>query len=254
MFNFGRFALCIAFGVVLLGTTKLAPRVSGQNLDYLPFSRSLLRPFPLKRIGLPGDLISGRTLTVADIQVVEEKSAGIENESDSESIHHLAFSGRNIYGTSWSVKAQAGNYYESFYTGDIDRNGKSDVILAIGTGGNGLAPTTRLIFLTFDRKGDPTIFEGTGYYQTGPNGILDVADLDRDGRAELVHMLFDDGYWITNVYRVRNSRWSLVRGRFANMSFPLYTRFTIRPNHKPVKPRRGRNPVAPNLLKKTARQ
>ena len=249
MFN-GRVAIFV--GVVLLGTTTLAPKVLGQNLDYLPFSRSLLRPFPVKRIELPGDLRSGRTLTVAGIQVVEEKSAGIENESDPESIHHLAFSGRNHNGKSWSVRARAGHYYEAFYTGDLDQNGNSDLILAMNTGGNGLAPTTRLIFLTFDRKGDPTIFEGTGYYQTGPNSILDVADLDRDGHAELVHMVYDDGYWITNVYRVRDSRWSLVKGRFANMSFPLYTRFTNYPNHSPVKPRRGRNPVAPDLLKKIA--
>ena len=250
MFN-GRVAIFV--GVVLLGTTTLAPSVSAQNLDYLPFSRSLLRPYPLKRIELPGDLRSGRTLTVGGIQVVEEKSAGIEDEADPGSIHHLAFSGRNQSGKPWSVRAPAGHYYEAFYIGDIDRNGNSDLILAMGTGGNGLAPTTRLIFLTFDRKGEPTIFEGTGYYQAGPNGILDVTDLDRDGRAELVHMVFDDGYWITNVYRVRDARWSLVKGRFANMNFPLYTRFTIRPNHKPVKPRRGRNPVSPNLLKGAGR-
>ena len=79
-----------------------------------------------------------------------------------------------------------------------------------------------------------------------------MADLDGDGRAELLYMNYDDGYWITNLYRLRESRWSRVEGRFAGLGFPLYTRFTIRPNHRPVRPARGRNPVAPDLIKENS--
>jgi len=183
-------------------------------------------------------------------KIQEEKAAGVENE-DAESIHRLVFSGRNLSGKPWRVSAPASYYYDALYEGDLDRNGIRDLILSMNTGGNGLAPSTRLIFLTFDRKGDPNIFEATGYYQTAPAGILDVADLDGDRRAELVHMVFDDGYWITNVYRVRESRWNRVQGRFANLRFPLHTRFTNQPNHRAVRPARGRQPVAPNLLKES---
>ncbi|MBC8029330.1 MAG: hypothetical protein H7Z16_04405 [Pyrinomonadaceae bacterium] len=245
-----RTVLFTALVVVLLSTTRVTPITAGQgeNMNYLPFSKSLLRPFKLKRIKVPEDLRSGRAINVAGVQIQEEKAAGVENEGEG-SIHRLVFSGRNLSGKTWRVGAPAASYYDALYEGDLDRNGIRDLTLAIRTGGNGLAPSTRLIFLTFDRKGDPTLFEATGYYQLESHGILDVADLDGDRRAELVHMVFDDGYWITNVYRVRESRWSRVMGRFANLRFPLYTRFTNRPNHKPVKPAGGRNPVAPSLLK-----
>jgi hypothetical protein len=250
MQNVNRIVLFTASVVVLLSTTTITPIAAGQgeNMNYLPFSKSLLRPFKLKRIELPEDLRSGRAINVAGVQIQEEKAAGIENEGEG-SIHRLVFSGRNLNGKMWRVSAQASYSYDAIYEGDLDRNGSNDLILAIRTGGNGLSPSTRLIFLTFDRKGDPTIFEATGYYELESHGIPDVADLDGDRRAELIHMVFDDGYWITNVYRLRESRWTRMTGRFANLRFPLYTRFTNRPNHKPVQPARGRNPVAPNLLK-----
>lgn len=250
MLNVIRILVIATLVFVSLSTTRLLPIAHGQgeNMDYLPFSKSRLHPFKLKRIEMRDDLRSGRVINVAGVQIQEEKAAGVD-DPNGESIHRIVFSGRNRDGKPWRVSATASNYYDTLYAGDLDRNGLSDLILTMGTGGNGLAPSTRLIFVTFDRRGDATLFEATGYYQAGPDGILDVGDLDRDGRAELVHMVFDEGYWITNIYRIRESRWSLVKGRFANLNFPLYTRFTLRPNHKPVQPGRGRRPFAPNLLK-----
>lgn len=235
--------------LALVATAGFTPGVAGQgeHMDYLPFSRSLLRPFKLKKIELSEDLRSGRALKVAGVQIQEEKAAGTD-DPNAESIHRLVFSGRNARGNTWRISAPAAHNYDALYEGDLDKNGIWDLILAISTGGNGLAPSTRLIFVTFDLHGQPTLFEGTGYYQPLPDGILDVADLDGDGRAELVHMVFDDGYWITDVYTLRNSRWRRVKGRLAGLRFPLYTRFTNRPNHKPVKPARGRNPASLNLL------
>ena len=247
MLNFLRVMLLIAVVFSLPGVMPIT-MAQGEHMNYLPFSEKLLRPIKLKKIELPEDLRSGRAITVAGIQVQEEKSAGVE-DAEAESIHRLVFSGHNRKGKSWRVSAPASHYYDAFYEGDLDRNGMRDLMLAMNTGGNGLAPSTRLIFLTFDRKGNPNLFAGTGFYQSGPDGILDVADLDGDQRAELVHMVFSDGYWITNIYRVRESRWKRVQGSFAGLRFPLYTRFTNRPNHRAVRPARGRNPVAPDLLK-----
>jgi len=251
MLNIVRVPLFALLVIILLATSGVEPitLAQGENMDYLPFSQNLLRPFKLKRIELKEDLRSGRAIKVAGVQIQEEKAAGIENEADAESIHRLVFSGRNLNGKTWRVSAAASNYYGALYEADLDRNGIRDLILSMGTGGNGLAPSTRLIFVTFSRRGDANIFEATGYYQPGPASILDVADLNRDGRAELVHMVFDEGYWITNIYRVRHSRWTRVKGRFANLRFPLYTRFTNWPNHKPTQPVRGRKPIATDLLK-----
>jgi hypothetical protein len=242
MLNIIRIVLFAVLGVTLMAVSRIAPTATGQgeNMNYLPFSKSLLRPFKLKRIELPEDLRSGRAINVEGVEIQEEKAAGVENEAEAES---------NLSGEKWRLSVQASRYYGSLYEGDLDRNGTRDLILTMNIGGLGLSPSTRLIFLTFTRNGDARIFEATGYYQPADHSILDLADLDGDRRAELVHMVFDDGYWITNLYRVRESRWSRVTGRFANLRFPLYTRFTNQPNHRPVKPARGRNPVAPNLLK-----
>jgi len=246
-----RFARFATFAAVLVAATSYTPGALGQgeNMDYLPFSRSLLRPFKLNRTDVAEDLRSGRSVKVNAIEIQEEKAAGIENGSDAVSIHRLVFTGHNLKGKRWQVRADASYHYDALYEGDLDRNGASDLILAMHTGGNGLAPSTTLIFLTVDRKGEPHIFEATGFYETHALGIVDVADLDGDRRAELVHMVFDDGYWITNIYRVREARWTRVSGVFAGSRFPLYTRFTDRPNHKPVTPTRGRRPRAADLLK-----
>ena len=60
-------------------------------------------------------------------------------------------------------------------------------------------------------------------------------------------MNFSDGYWITNIYEVRNARWQRVAGRHGNHTYPLYTRFTFKENHKVTIPKRGRHPFAPDL-------
>ncbi|HZB44031.1 MAG TPA: hypothetical protein VE360_02245, partial [Pyrinomonadaceae bacterium] len=135
------------------------------------------------------------------------------------------------------------------YEGDLDRNGVRDLVVSIGTGANGLGEPTHLIFLTFNRRGHPSLFEATGYFDPRAGDIYDLADLDGDRRAELLFMTYDDGYWVTNVYQPHESRWGRVSGRLAGLQFPLYTRFTRRPNHTPVRPAPGRAPHQPDLVK-----
>jgi hypothetical protein len=237
-----------------------APRLSAQSVEreYLPFPESKLRRFPLKRTELARAALTGeRGVTVSGVRIREEESpragGGARNTEDAEEPERrLVFSGLDREGKAWRVETDTDVYYEAVYAGDLDRNGQADLVVSIGTGGNGLAPPTRLVFLTRDRAGRPTLFEATGYFESRARDIFDVADVDGDGRAELLYMNYDDGYWITNLYRLRESRWSRVEGRFAGLSFPLYTRFTRRPNHRPVRPAPGRNPVAPDLLKENA--
>jgi hypothetical protein len=215
----------------------------------------MLRHLPLKKTEVPADTLrSGQPFVVSGVkmQEVDEPEAsrgGAPVGEEGERERRLVFSGRDGSGTEWRVKTDTYIYYDAVYEGDLDRNGLRDLVLTAYTGGNGLAPPTDLIFLTFDRGGRPTLFEATGYFDPQDDRIFGVADMDGDERAELLFMTFDDGYWITNVYRLRESRWSLVRGRFAGLSFPAYTRFTRRPNHKPVRPAPGRRPVAPDLIK-----
>ncbi len=72
-------------------------------------------------------------------------------------------------------------------------------------------------------------------------------DLDRDGRAELLYMNFDEGYWVTTLYAAGGGHWRRVEGAHGRRTYPLYTRFTNRPNRRPTTPRTGRRPFTPDL-------
>ena len=108
--------------------------------------------------------------------------------------------------------------------------------------------------ITFDQKGRPVTFEADGYFQEVDGTIFDLVDLDHDGRAELIYMNFDSGYWITNLYKVRNGRWQRIVGPHGKRIYPLYTRFTFRENHKSTVPKRGRHPFAPDLSNTSPRK
>jgi hypothetical protein len=105
-------------------------------------------------------------------------------------------------------------YAFRFYSADLDRNGICDLVMIYPTGGNGLAPTSHFFSLTFDEQGRPVPFKADGYFEESAKGITDLVDLNIDGRAELIYMNFDDGYWITNLYEVRAARWRRVRGSY----------------------------------------
>lgn len=232
------------FAAALLLAPPPAASAQGLNADYLPFPRSRLRPFPLTRHDA-GGIRGARPFVAAGVSVREEEAE--------QGGHRLVFSGRDRAGREWEASTEGRSFYQSLYEGDLDRNGARDLVLAVATGGNGLAPPTHLVFLTFDREGRPTLFEATGYFDAREGDIYDLTDLDRDGRAELLYMVYDDGYWITNLYRLREGGWGRVEGRFAGLSFPAYTRFTQRPNHRPVRPAAGRRPQAPDLLARNAK-
>ena len=239
--------LKLAFAAALLLSLPPVAHAQSVNGDYLPFPKSRLRRFPLKRHDA-GAIRGERPFVVSGVRIREEERATPAAESGAG--YDLVFGGRDAAGREWEVRTDGLSYLEAVYVGDLDRNGVRDLVLTAGTGGNGLAPPRHLIILTFDRAARPHLLEATGYFDPRETDIFDLADFDGDGRADLLFMVFDDGYWITNLYRVRDARWSRVEGRFAGFSFPAYTRFTNRPNHRPVRPAPGRSPRAPDLLKK----
>lgn len=231
-----RSALLLA---LLSGASALA-WAQGENQDYLPLSRAELgRPFALRAVGqlapAPGRPLN---LTVG--------VAGAELRQDEDGNISVAGQGRD--GRAWS--AQLGGLCAggaSVYEADLDRNGWRDLLLFMPTCGNGLAPSSHILTLMFDANGLPVPFEAEGYFTPQGHGIFDLVDMDNDGRAELLYMNFADGYWITNLYQARDAHWQKIVGRFARHIYPLYTRFTNRPNRRAVVPRRGRQPYAPDL-------
>jgi hypothetical protein len=226
---------------ILLGAIGLLPHASAQNQSYLPFDRSAVRPrFRMDPLGSVGPASAPRALAVG------VSGASLEVTEDGDTI----VTGSDRAGRTWSVQtgfSGCAGGGPTFFKSDLDRNGIQDLVMVAPTCGNGLAPSSHVFTLMFDDSGRPVPFEADGYFELLENGIFDVADLNGDGRADLLYMNFDDGYWITNVYTARAARWRRVEGRFGRYAYPLFTRFTNRPNHRPTTPKPGRRPFAPDL-------
>lgn len=118
---------------------------------------------------------------------------------------------------------------------DFDANGKRDLLIVSQTGGNGMAPPTRLLFFLTGQDGAMTPWVRYGYFTFDlRTGILDdLVDLDGDGRAELLDMAYGGGYWSTFPYQAREAHWSRITGSFAWSEFPIWTRFTEKANRLP---------------------
>jgi hypothetical protein len=226
-----------------------AAAFQNENQSYMPLSDAeTAQSFPVEYVGTWGKGRPGYFPEMRDERLPERLNVGASGAKVSvKDDEDLLISGRDRAGKEWRVELGPAVYSCRFYLADLDRNGLRDVVLLFPTGGNGLAPTSHLFALTFDERGRPVPFEADGYFEEKNGRVFDLVDLDRDGRAELIYMNFDDGYWITNLYEVGGARWRRIRGRHAGRSYPLYTRFTNRPNRKPSTPKRGRHPFAPDL-------
>jgi len=88
---------------------------------------------------------------------------------------------------------------------------------------NGLAPSDHVLVVSFDAAGRPVVFEVEVYSESDGRGIDDLIDLDRNGRADLTVMNYDDGSWITNIYSAIGGRWRRASRALSNHDFPLYS-------------------------------
>lgn len=227
-----------------------------ENQGYLPLTNAeIARKFPVTYVGTMGHSRPGYFEGTSDKQLpgtinVGPSGATVKATDDDED---LLITGHDKHKQPWSVQIGFPAYSSRFYEADLDRNGIRDAVIVFPTGGNGLAPTSHILTITFDENGRPVTFEADGYFQEANGKIFDLVDLNRNGRAELIYMNFDEGYWITSIYEVTNARWQRVEGRHANRTYPLYTRFTFKENHKPTVPKRGRHPVTPDLSNRSPR-
>lgn len=222
-----------------------------ENQDYLPLTRAeVQKKFPVKYLGTLGNDRPGYFEAIADKPLPASLNIGPSGALITEvGDNDLVIAGKDRRNKEWSIRlgGSVRSYACRFYEADLDRNGTRDAVLVTPTGGNGLAPTNHLFAITFDERGRPLTFEADGYFEEADEKIFDLVDLNQNGRAELIYMNYSDGYWITNIYEVRNARWQRVVGRHGTRVYPLYTRFTSRENHRPTTPKRGRHPFAPDL-------
>lgn len=217
--------------------------LSAQSTNYMPLNeRELGRPFPLKRLAVFTDKSAPLSSRAGP--------AGSTFEFIPSDPEIVSLKGADKSGRPWRVAAF--EYYGCsggtvIYESDLDGDHTVDAVLIAPTCGNGLSPQRSLQAITFDRAGRPVPFEIEGYFEELADGIRELVDLNRDGAADLVAMNFDDGYWITNGYSLHGARWRRVQGAFGRRSFPLYTRFTNRPNRRAVTPSPTRHPWAADV-------
>lgn len=227
-----------------------------ENQSYLPLTAAEMKnTFPITYVGTLGNTRAGYFEKMREMPLPKKVTAGVSDVFVSEGDDDFTLTGKDKNQKSWSVKLDSSYWSGSvrFYVSDLDKNGIKDLILWIPTGGNGLAPTSHFLSLTFDSTGRPFPFRAEGYFEDRNGKLFDLVDIDNDGRAELLYMNYDDGYWITNFYKIQNARWQKVKGKLGSRAYPLYTRFTYRENHKPAIPLKGKNPTAPDLSNTTAK-
>jgi hypothetical protein len=151
----------------------------------------------------------------------------------------FSISGNDRVGKSWAIHAgQMHNVagWARIFTADLDKNGIRDIVIWMPNPGNGMAPSGMIKIITFEKNGRPIIWGDAGFYDADEKGVKDLLDIDRDGRAELLTMHFGYGYWISNLYQVKNARWHRVSGKFGRLRYPALTRFTYRrPNRTIVR-------------------
>jgi len=207
---------------------------------YLPLSKAeIATSFPLKFHG-----------TLGPEHIIKTLPAGPSGLTVSTNQNgDLLFTGNDKLQKKWTIAICSEGLRIPYYvfTSDLDHDGTPDLTLVCGTGGCGLAPSAHILSFLFDASGRPVPFTADGYFDYDEHGIRDLVDIDGDGKAELVYMNYDDGYWITSLYQARNGHWQKLQGRCGSRIFPIHTRFTNHENHTPVTPKSGRHPFAPDL-------
>jgi hypothetical protein len=223
----------------LIMTVSCLPALAFMD-GYLPLSKTeISRSFPVQYQGLLGP--------EHIIKTIPAGPSGLTVSTNQNG--DLLFTGNDKLQKKWTIAICSEGLRIPYYvfTSDLDHDGTPDLTLVCGTGGCGLAPSAHILCFLFDTSGRPVPFTADGYFDYDEHGIRDLVDIDGDGKAELVYMNYDDGYWITSLYQARNGHWQKLQGRCGSRIFPIHTRFTNRENHTPVTPKSGRHPFAPDL-------
>ncbi|MFY9260389.1 MAG: VCBS repeat-containing protein [Gallionella sp.] len=230
----GLFLLCCC------GITQAAPDFDTLPYRYLPLSTSELgKPFPLQwlREVDQNNEATPRKFNVS-IGLTGAQLSWANEIDDDHPAQPLTATGKDRAGKPWRVQIDKleGCAPTQLYQADLDQNGLQDLVVVRQTCGNGLAMPTLIYLLTFENNGRPTLLALNSYFAEARHALTALVDMNHDGKAELIDMRHGQGYWAINLYQVEEARWQRVQGKFAQRSYPLYTRFTSRSNRHAVMP------------------
>lgn len=234
-------AIAGCFVVVALQCMSFLPDAKSIMSDYTPLSASDLgKHFFLSTVKEQDQLTHEKTITVAGAKISLSTEKG----------DALKICGNDVLGRQWNIFKRFFGLGTAIFHGDLDQNGKEDLILLQSTGACGIAPPSVVTLILFDPKGIPHVFEWSGYSSADKNGweasskkafIDDILDLNKDGRAEIVTEQLDyafagnkdRSYWRTVIYQAKDS--NLVRLRtYKNYALPTIVAYKFKPNHRPV--------------------
>lgn len=226
----------------------------GSNFQ-LPVNKRDVQPFHLNLMAKSHPVSEEKGLD--EVFPVGPRGAKFHLSLESE----ITITGKDATGNDWSVELNGchiGLGYELF-SGDLDANGYPDAILITYTGANGFLPSAIISIITFDEKGRPILLQDGQNAEAGEHGVLQIVDIDNDDKAELIATHYDsedgkdkwDGYYIANIYKVKNARWSKLK-QFAGYSLPIVTHYSFEDKgdyliRKPESLAVGRRPSAPDL-------
>lgn len=138
--------------------------------------------------------------------------------------NRIRATGTDNAGNPWAVEFESKHGGCSLWRADLDRDGQQDLIALTTDATSG--GESVLTLLLIDNLGRPVPWQAVGHYDEGDQGIANLVDLDRDGRAELLFLHvegIDRGRArVTSLsrYEIKNARLKRVDGRFATETFP----------------------------------
>jgi hypothetical protein len=178
------------------------------SLFLLPASLTAQIPFPLQRLDDIGELGMGGDDTEIDLGLAQ--AAWSESEG-------LRLEGRDDSSRPWTLRLEDfGRVFSPIFRGDLDANGRDDLLIVRGFVGNGRCiDRGEIVSLMFDELGRPTPWRASS------NGIIgqsetpvSVLDMDADGRAEILLTACEyadpmtERRWIKGIYEAEKTRWN----------------------------------------------
>lgn len=222
--------LCIAVSSLFFVASR---QVQAFIADYTPLSQiDLASKFKLKEVpSCQAALKEGKTVEVAGCQL------NLKGEAD------LEILGKDRANKPFRIILGFSGLGTSVYTGDMDKNGLQDILIAGVTGGCGLAPPMNLDAVLFDKNGRPSLWGVDSYSGEEPKqGNTDLIRLGSDPRAVIIqeNVVYRSvgernlSYWRTLLYRAENGGWRLLP-EYRGHAMPLVVRFRFKSNHSLVK-------------------